>query len=104
MLQISPRETPVWACLDGKGDSLGIVQEIEIRPDKWFMHKPGSVQENVMHKIFWEFEIQMDPRFPSWRPNLVLICKKKRTCHLMSFAVKMDHRMKIKENEKRDKY
>ena len=30
--------------------------------------------------------------------------QKNRTCRLVDFAVPADHRVKIKENEKRDKY
>ena len=28
------------------------------RTIKWYMHKLESVQENKMHKILWDFEIQ----------------------------------------------
>ena len=37
------------------------------------------------------------------RPDLVLIDKKKRTCHLVDFAVPADHRVKMKESEKINK-
>ena len=35
------------------------------------------------------------------RPDLMII-KKERTCHLVELAIPEDHRMKIKESEKRD--
>ena len=38
------------------------------------------------------------------RPDLVLINKKQRTCKLVDFALPADHRVKMKENEKMDKY
>ena len=38
------------------------------------------------------------------RPDLVLINKKKRTCHLVDFAVPVDHRVKVKESKKINKY
>ena len=38
------------------------------------------------------------------RPDQVLIKKKKRTCQLMDFTIPTDQRMKIKKNEKIDKY
>ena len=28
--------------------------------DKWYMHKPESVQKNQTHKILWDFEIQTE--------------------------------------------
>ena len=38
------------------------------------------------------------------RPNLAIDDKKKRTCWIVEFAVSADHRVKLKENEKEDKY
>ena len=56
------------------------------------MHKPESVLENETHKIHWDFEIQTDhPIQASW-PDLALINKRKRTCHLADFAVLTDYR------------
>ena len=40
----------------------------------------------------------------SRRPDLVVINKKKKTCPLVDFAVLADHRVKLKEIEKKDKY
>ena len=68
------------------------------------MHKPEPVRENETHKILWDFEIQTDHLIPARRPDLVLINKKRKTCRIVDFAVPADHRVKIKENEKRDKY
>ena len=72
--------------------------------NKWYMHNPESVQENEMHKILWDFEIQTDHLILAKRPNLVIVHKKKRTCQIVDFAVPADHRVKLKRNEKRDKY
>ena len=38
------------------------------------------------------------------RPDLIIINKKKRTCKIVDFAVPADHRIKLKECEKKDKY
>ena len=38
------------------------------------------------------------------RPDWVIINKKKRTCHIVDFAVPADDRVKIKESKRRDKY
>ena len=46
----------------------------------------------------------MDHLIPSRRLDLVLINMKKRTCHLVDFAISANHREKIKESEKIDKY
>ena len=61
------------------------------------MYKKESVLEDEMLIIVWDFEVQMDHLIPARGPDLVMINKKK-------FAVQADHWVKIKENEKRDKY
>ena len=60
--------------------------------NKWNIHKLESVLKNEVYKILRDFEIQMDHPILFRRPNLVLINKKKRNCHLMDFAVPIDHR------------
>ena len=67
------------------------------------MHKPESILKNGIHKIVWNFERQMDHYILARKLDLVLT-KQKRTCHLVNFAVEVDHKVKIKENEKIDKY
>ena len=44
-------------------------------------------QENKMFKIFWCFEIQVDPSIQSWWPDLALINEKKRTYQPVDFVV-----------------
>ena len=49
----------------------------------------------------------MDHLISSRQPDLIRINKKKkkeRTCRIVNFAVPLDHRVKLKENEKKDKY
>ena len=60
---------------------------------KWYLLKPESDLESETHNIFWDFEILI----PARRPGLWLI-KKKRIYYLV------DHRVKIKESEKINKY
>ena len=55
--------------------------------DEWYMLKPKSVQENETHKILRDFKIHMDHSISARRPDLILINKKKRTCHKVDFAV-----------------
>ena len=46
----------------------------------------------------------MDHQIPARRPDLIIINKKKRTRKIVNFAVPEDHRIKLKECEKKDKY
>ena len=70
------------------------------------MHNPAHVLENDSHKLLWDFDIQTDHLIPARRPDLIIINKKKkkRTCKIVDFAVPADHRIKQKENEKKDEY
>ena len=44
-----------------EGDAQRIVQEIKFdHPNKWYMHKLESAQENETRKLLWDFEIQID--------------------------------------------
>ena len=67
------------------------------------MHISEYILENETHKILWDFGIETVHQIQSRRPELELINEKKRTCHLVDFAVPVDHRMKIKEDEKVNK-
>ena len=60
------------------------------------------------HKLLWDFEIQTDHLLSARRPDLIIINnnknKKKKTCKIVDFAVPADHRIKLRECEKRDNY
>ena len=67
------------------------------------MHNLASVLENDIQKFLWDFEKQMDDLILARRPDLIII-QKKRTCKIVEFAVPADHRIKLKESVKKDKY
>ena len=58
------------------------------------------------HKLLWDFEIQTDYLISARRPGLITVNnnsnKKKRTCRIVDFTVSFDHRVKLKESEKKD--
>ena len=72
------------------------------------MHNPEPVLENDTHKLLLDFDIQTDHLISTQRPDLIIIIKKKKKkkkiCKIVDFAVPADHRIKLKECEKRDKY
>ena len=72
--------------------------------NKWYMHKPAPVLENDTHKLLWDFNIQTDHLISVRRPDLTIINKKKRISKIVDFAVPADHRINLKECEKKDKY
>ena len=72
------------------------------------MHNTEPVLENETHKILWGFEIQTDYLISARPLDLVIVNKKKEkkenllNSGLCRFSA--DHRLKLKESEKRDKY
>ena len=72
--------------------------------NNWYMHNPAPVLENYIHELLWDFDIKTDHLISARRPDLIIINKKKRTCKIVDFAVPPDHRIKLKECEKKDKY
>ena len=71
------------------------------------MHNLAPVLENSTHKLLWDFKIQTDHLIPPRRLDLIIINKnkkKKKTCKIVDFAVTADHRIKLKECKKKDKY
>ena len=71
---------------------------------KWYMHNPESTLENETHKILWDLEIQTNHLILARRPDLVIVYQKIRTCLIVDFDVLADHKVKLKETEKRVKY
>ena len=69
--------------------------------NKWYMHDPAPVLENATHKLLWDFNIQTDHLSPARRPDLII---KKIICKIVDIAVLVDHRINLKECEKKDKY
>ena len=58
-----------------------------------------------MIKLLWDFDIHADNLISARRLDLIIINKKKeRICKVVNFAVLADHRIKLKECEKNDKY
>ena len=56
--------------------------------------KPESIQENLTHKSFWDFDIQTDHLIWTRLIDLVLIKKKTRNCHQEDFAIPAGHMVK----------
>ena len=74
------------------------------RNDKWYNHVPESVQENENYKLLWNFSIRTDHNIEARRPDLVLVDKSKKSCHIIDVAIPEDSGAKEKEAEKVEKY
>ena len=58
----------------------------------------------MTHKLLWDFDIQTDHLISPRRADLIIIKEKKRIYKIVDFAVPADHRIKLKECEKKDMY
>ena len=63
--------------------------------NKRYMHNTAAMLENDAHKL-----TQTDHLILAKRPDLIII----RIRKIVAFAVLADHRVKLEENEKKDKY
>ena len=61
------------------------------------------ILENETHRLLGDFERHADPQISARWSHLVIISKKK-SCRIVNFVFPADHRVKLKESEKRDKY
>ncbi len=68
-----------------------------------FTSNPEPVLENDTHKLLWDFDIHTNHLISARRPDILIINKKKRICKIDDFAVPADHRIKLRECEKKDK-
>ena len=72
------------------------------RTNKCYIYNQVCVLENELHKILWDFEIQTDHLISARRPDLMIVIEKMSTSRIPDFAIPVDIRVKLKENEKRD--
>ena len=66
-----------------------------------------QLSKKMTHKkLLWDFDIQTDDLISARRPDQIIINKKKkkRICKIVDFAVPVDHRIKLKERERKNKY
>ena len=71
------------------------------------MHNPAPVLQNDTHKLLWDFDQQTDHLISARRPDLIIINKEKereRICQFVNLANTADHRIKLKEREKKYKF
>ena len=68
------------------------------------MHNSAPVVENDTHKLRWHFDIHYDHLISARRPDLIIINKMKTTYKIVDFAISADHRIKLEECEKKNKY
>ena len=57
----------------------------------------------MRRKFLWDFEIQTNHLISARRPELIIVNEKK-SYRIVDFTIPADHRVKLKESEKKAKY
>ena len=70
------------------------------RSEKWYLHNPQTVSENVNHKLIWHMNIQRDNVIVERRPDIVIINKMEKTEIIIYVAIPGGKRIIDKEKEK----
>ena len=52
----------------------------------------------------WDCSIQTDHVIEAWKPDLIVVDKKERSCKIIDFAFPGDSRIEDKEKDKMEKY
>ena len=63
-----------------------------------------SYQIIIIIIILWDFNIQTDHLIRARRSDIIITDKKMRICKIVDFAVLAEHKINLKESEKKDKY
>ena len=74
--------------------------------DKWYQHVPQTVIESCGGDvvIYWDKPIVTDRKVTHNKPDVVVIERKEKKWTIIDFAIPMDHRVKVKEDNKVETY
>ena len=57
--------------------------------NKWYMHNQALVLEKDTHKLLWDFDIQTYHLISAWRPDLIIIYKKREFAKLSTLLSRL---------------
>ena len=95
-----PTITNIQQLCTDTGCSLEDMLEAMDDGDEW----RERFRDTRANSLTWGFNIQTDHLISARRPDLIIINKRKRICKIVDFAIPGDHRINLKESEKKDKY
>ena len=72
--------------------------------NKWYRHNSESILENETQTLLGFWDTNGSPNHGQTTRPYDNLQKKERTCRIVDFAIPVDHIVKLKENEKKDKY
>ena len=70
------------------------------KSDKWYLHNPQTVTENVNHKLIWDMNIQCDNIIVERKPDIVIVNEMEKTAIIIDVAIPGDKRILDEEKKK----
>ena len=70
------------------------------KSEKWYLHNPQTVSENVNHKLIWDMNIQRDHVIVERRPDIVTVTKMEKKAIIIYVAIPVDKKIIDMEKEK----
>ena len=93
-----------WLCRDRDETINHIISECGKLAQKEYKARHDWVGKVVHWEMCKKLNLQTDHLILARRPDLIIVNQKKRICKIVDFAVPADHRINLKESEKKDKY
>ena len=70
------------------------------KSEKWYLHNPQTVRENVNHKLIWDMDIQRGNVIVERRPDIVILNKMEKKATIIYVAIPGNKRIIDMEKEK----
>ena len=74
------------------------------KPEKWCLHNPRNVSENVNHKLIYDMNVQCDNIIVERRPDIVIANKMEKTAIITDVEIPGKKRITHLKKEKIEKY
>ena len=74
------------------------------KSEKWYLHNPKTVTENVNHKLIWDMDILCHNLIVERKPDIATVNKMEKTTIIIDVAIPGDKRTTFKEKKKIQKY
>ena len=73
------------------------------KSEKWYLHNPQTVTENVSHKLIWDMNICYNI-IGERKPDIVIVNEMGKTAIIIDVAIPADKRIIDEEKEKIENY
>ena len=69
------------------------------KSEKWYLHNPQSVTENVNHRVIWDMNIQCHNIIVERKPDIVIVNEMEKTAIIINVAIPGDKSIIDKEKK-----